>query len=208
MRFVKWISLFFVDALLFFCIGFYYGFKTENFFYPGENPVSEYESPNIITQSLTPETQVSVREEVLTENTKYVVKTVYLPDTEMSNEILELPDKYVGMDRETFLMAIENMSLSPPAHEKEKGFVSAFVDSFSPTRVKVTMYYEPEEESGFYLAVFDHQVVVYEEDKVTMYMRTGISVEDLPQEIQLKLFGGISLGSEEELYNFLESYSS
>lgn len=209
MKFVKWFSLFLIDALLFFCIGFYYGFKTETFFYPGDKVIDNYDSPHIIESEIPSfETPVSVREEVITENTKYIVKTVILPDTEMSNESIDVPAKYIGMDRETFLAAIENLEAAPPAHESEKGFVSAFVDSFSPARIKITMYYQPIEEKGFYMAVFDNQLVVYEEDRQTIYMQTGIFVEDLPEEIQIKLINGISLSNEEELYNFLESYSS
>ena len=207
MKFVKWISLFFVDALLFFCIGFYYGMKTENFFYPGNKTEEHYSSPHIIREenSAAP---VVMEEELITEHTKYVVKTVLLPDEEISNEILQIPDQYIGMDRETFLAAIENFTLVPPTSEREKGFVSALVESFSPSRVKVTMYYEPEEEKSFYLAVFDHQVIVYEEDQNTIFMRTGILMEDLPEEVQLKIIAGLTLETEEELYNFLESYSS
>ena len=207
MRFVKWISLFFVDALLFFCIGFYYGFKTEGFFYPGEQPLSDYQSPHIITPDTSADIAVSIEEKRLNADTKYVVKTICLPNTEMSNQVFDLPYEYIGMDRQTFLMAIENLAISPPAAEKENGFISAYVESYSPERVKVTMYYEPQE-TNFYLAIFDNQVVVYEEDMSTIYMRTGIYVDDLSEETRLELINGILLHSEEDLYKFLEAYSS
>lgn len=207
MRFVKWISLFFVDALLFFCIGFYYGFKTEGFFYPGEKPISDYQSPHIITPDTSADQAVSVEEKRLDKDTKYVVKTICLPNTEMSNQVFDLPYEYIGMDRQTFLMAIENLTISPPESEKENGFVSAFVESYSPERVKVTMYYEPQK-SEYHLALYDNQVVVFEEDMSTIYMRTGIYVDDLSEETRLELINGILLHSEEELYKFLEAYSS
>lgn len=209
MKFVKWISLFFINALLFFGIGFYYGLKTQNFFYPGDNVIENYDSPHIIeSKSILPDEPVSAKEEVITAETKYIVKTVVLPDTEMSNETIEVPAKYVGMDRETFLMAIENLENSPPAHEVEKGFVSAFVDSFSPSAIRITMYYETPQEQCFYIAVFDNRVVVYEKDRQTVYMQTGIFASDLPEEIQIRLINGITVNNEEELYDFLESYSS
>lgn len=208
MKFVKWISLFFVDALIFFCIGFYYGMKTENFFYPGDALVKQkYESPHIIHEE-SKTSPVVAKEETITENTKYVVKTIIMPDKEISNEILKIPSQYIGMDRETFLAAIENFSLVPPIAEKEKGFVDATVESFSSSRVKVNMYYEEEKKGNYYVAVFDHQVVVFEADKTTIFMRTGIQMEDLPEEIQRKIITGLTLKTEEELYTFLESYSS
>lgn len=207
MKFVKWISLFFVDALLFFCIGFYYGMKTENFFYPGSQANESYESPHIIREesSIQP---VVVEDECITQATRYTVKTVVMPDEDISSETIEVPEQYVGMNRETFLAAMENYSLVPPTDEREKGFVNVEVESFSASQVKITMYYESQEIKNFFLAVFDHQVIVYEDDKSTIFMRTGIHLEDLPEEMQMKLIAGMTLKTEEDLYNFLESYSS
>ncbi|MBQ7358674.1 MAG: hypothetical protein IJW63_01110 [Lachnospiraceae bacterium] len=207
MKFVKWISLFFIDALIFFCIGFYYGMKTENFFYPGSKTNETYQSPHIIREESDAE-PVAVEEECITKDTRYTVKSVVMPDEDISSETIAVPEQYIGMNRETFLVAMENYSLVPPTEEREKGFVNVEVESFSSSQVKITMYYENPEIKNFFLAVFDHQVIVYEEDKTTIFMRTGIHLEDLPEEIQMKLIAGMTLETEEELYNFLESYSS
>lgn len=56
------------------------------------------------------------------------------------------------------------------------------------------------EENGF--------VVVYHTDQKTIYASTGIQISKLPEELQQEIREGKYVGSEEQLYNFLENYSS
>ena len=62
---------------------------------------------------------------------KSVISTGLLP--------WKLPDKYVGMNREQFLEAMELYEAFPPLSEMERGFVSLEVLSFSRKRVVVQM---------------------------------------------------------------------
>ena len=51
-------------------------------------------------------------------------------------------------------------------------------------------------------------VVVYHTDRKTLYASTDILISELPQELQQEIKKGKYIGSEEQLYNFLENYSS
>lgn len=64
---------------------------------------------------------------------------------------------------------------------------------------------EPE---GFVLLEEDGFVAVYEADRKTRYSTTGILLDELPEELQQEIQQGKVIDSEEQLYNFLESYSS
>ena len=64
---------------------------------------------------------------------------------------------------------------------------------------------EPE---GFVLLEEDGFVAVYEADRKTRYSTTGIQLDELPEELQQEIQQGKVIESEEQLYNFLESYSS
>ncbi len=64
---------------------------------------------------------------------------------------------------------------------------------------------EPE---GFVLLEEDGFVAVYEADRKTRYSTTGILLDELPEELQQEIQQGKVIESEEQLYNFLESYSS
>jgi len=60
----------------------------------------------------------------------------------------------------------------------------------------------------YYIKDDDGRLVVYEAKTQNVYAQTGIETDTLPLEIQLHLDTGIFFESEEDLYNFLESYSS
>lgn len=92
--------------------------------------------------------------------------------------------------------------------ELEKGFETIELTSFSKDRVAVCKYYKEKKPEGFYLMVADHFIVVYEEDKSTIYMNTDIVLDLLPDSLQREIVEGKYVASEEELYLFLESYSS
>ena len=151
----------------------------------------------------------STRGETLSVDTEYVLlETDILHGTEVETS-WRLPGQYIGMDREQFLVAIENYSSYPPLSEMERGFVSAEVESFARERVVVRKnYHSVQLDEGFYLAAADHEVVVYMEDKETVYMDTGILLEELPEEVQLQVMQMLYLEDEEALYSFLETYTS
>lgn len=60
----------------------------------------------------------------------------------------------------------------------------------------------------FYIVEEDTHLVVYETKNDSIYMETGISKKDLPLELQKELKTGFFFETEQDLYDFLESYSS
>jgi hypothetical protein len=62
--------------------------------------------------------------------------------------------------------------------------------------------------SSFYLAAYDNKVIVYLEDKRTVYIETEILLDSLPFEIQESIMDMMWMENEEKLYDFLENYSS
>ena len=60
----------------------------------------------------------------------------------------------------------------------------------------------------YYVQASEGYVDIYQADHETVYCETSIRVEHLPEELQSSLEEGIALYSDEELYEFLENYSS
>ncbi len=54
----------------------------------------------------------------------------------------------------------------------------------------------------------DHFIVVYEEDRQRLHMNTDILLTSLNDTLKAEIIQGKYIENEEELYNFLESYSS
>lgn len=67
---------------------------------------------------------------------------------------------------------------------------------------------EQEKAYPYYLYEKDEKVNVYEGDRLTLYEETSIAVETLPEKLQEEIRGGKPVENLEELYSFLENYSS
>lgn len=221
MKFVKRISYFFVIPVFFLGLGIFVGVWGSRFFYPGR-----WQDMNELTLSSTdtgegkeisgeepretPESvAVAVSGETLCADTEYVLEETDIVRNTTVETTWQIPHKYIGMNRENFLETMELYAAHPPLSEIERGFVGLEVLSFSRERVVVRMdyrYVQPSE--SFYLAVTDHEVVVYLEDKSTVYINTGIALEDLPESLQLEIMDMLFVPDEETLYDFLETYSS
>ncbi|MDO5422832.1 MAG: hypothetical protein Q4F41_03795 [Eubacteriales bacterium] len=86
-----------------------------------------------------------------------------------------------------------------PETEPETEEISPAKEAVSSGSSQAGMYYLKEQ---------DGMVLVYRGDKRTLYERTAIRVETLPEILQLEVRMGKMLKTEQELYSFLENYSS
>ena len=193
---VKSIGLFFLYPLSMFLLGGFSFFLMETYFYPGKQP-------EVIEQAAVEEKQV------LTSDTQYVIIEADLLDGSSVETTWNIPEQYIGMDRDKFVEAMESYEQNPPLTELNKGFVSVEVKSFSPKKVVIRKnYFFSEEKQHFYLTVRDNLIVVMCEDLKTVYMNTTILLNTLPERIQAEIMVNKYIESEKELYDFLETYSS
>jgi len=147
--------------------------------------------------------------ETLNADTEYVLEETDVLTQSVVETVSGLPAKYIGMDREQFLEAMKQYEAFPPLTEMERGFVSLEVLSFSQERVVVQMNYQYVQPStSFYLAVQNNEVIVLLEDQKTIFINTGIRLEELPENVQMDIIQMRFVEDEEKLYNFLEAYSS
>lgn len=152
---------------------------------------------------------VSASSETLYVGTAYVLEETDVLRHTVVETTWSLPGKYVGMNREQFLAAMDTYAASPPLKELERGFVGLEVLSFARERVVVRMDYRyVQPSSSFYLAAYDNKVRVYLEDQATIYIDTEIPMDSLPYELQQDILRMMRIEDEETLYHFLETYSS
>ncbi len=230
MKVVKGIGLFLIYPLCMLLLGFFAGVKTVEYFYPGvgeqREPAQELlldsqrkqegaseDVPGKVTEGhwfdSDVDLQASAGGDTLCVDTEYVLQEMDILRGTMVESVGRLPGKYVGMDREQFLGAMDIYKNSPPLAEKERGFVGLEVLSFSRERVVVQMNYRyVQPTSSFYLGVVDNEVIVYLEDKETVYINTGIEMSRLPESMQIDIIQMMWIENEESLYDFLEAHSS
>lgn len=149
------------------------------------------------------------KEDTLSADTAYVIKEHDRKRETTVESVGKVPQAYLGMNREEFVAAMERYEASPPLSELERGFTGLEVLSFSGEKVVIRMdYVYVEPTKSFYLNLMDGKIVVFCDDRNTIYQYTEIEAEKLPEELQRELIIGMYVENEEALYRFLENYSS
>ena len=213
MKLVKRISLFMTLSVIMLGLGGFGALKAEEFFYPHRYSHSTEQTDVTPSEVEMPEEEqvieaAAAQEPVVTADTRYLLELVDLSEGTVSESEETIPVMYIGLNRDELLEALSAYEDNPPLTELEQGFESIELTAFSKDRVAVCKYYKEQEPQGFYLMVADHFIVVYEEDRSTLYMNTDILLERLPDVLQRQIMEGKFVASEEALYLFLESYSS
>ena len=130
-------------------------------------------------------------------------------DGTVSYEEVRMPGKYIGMNRVEMEKALWDDSRVLSLEDKERGFESQHLELFSKERVKIVRIYDTTPEvSGYYIMAVDHEIWIYQGDRTTVYFKTDLQLEQLPQQVQKEIMQGKYIDSELALYHFLESYSS
>ena len=220
MKLIRRISLFLILSGIMLGLGGYTALKAEQFFYP--NRYQAKETPNYVIQQTHEDGDIQEQIieaaagdiPVVTADTIYLVEEVNLTDGTVHETEENVPVRYIGLDREMLVNELEIYDSNPPLSELERGFETIELTSFSKDRVVVCKYYKLEKENeqaseqGYYLMVADHLIVVYRGDRQTIYMNTDILLESLSDALQAEIMQGKYLETEEEVFNFLETYSS
>lgn len=210
MKFVKRISLFFIIPMGMFSLGFYSHMKLEETFYPKKFEAELVKQKNVEVQEEPQVIPTAVGEEqIINADTQYIIEEVDLKKDTSVETKWKVPEKYIGMNRDRFVKEMELYQQSPSLTDQELGFVSVEVVSFSKAKVVIRKNYIFKEVStSFYLVNEKNFVVVYCDDLRTVYMSTNISLDSLPDDLKQEIIKKRYVATEEELYNFLESYSS
>ncbi|MBR5578073.1 MAG: hypothetical protein IKW28_03645 [Lachnospiraceae bacterium] len=206
MKILKSIGLYFVYPLITFILGFLIHMLFVDYFYPNKYDKMEEDS-RLLTENMV--VVSDSMDKITTCDTLCILEEHDLRTGNITEKTIDLPDKYWGMTRTALEQALEEYQYSPTLEDQEKGFVSLSLDRFSAEEVKITKNYNlTEEHSGYYLMVQDGKIVVMEEDKKTIYLSTDIYAEALSDSLKQELILGKFIHTIDELYGFLESYTS
>ena len=204
MRILKSIGLYFIYPFFAFLLGFFTHMGYQKYFYPNKYiPTEEsyfmendaYEVANLANP-------------ITTCDTRYIIVEFNALDNTKVEKEDKLPEKYWGMTRENLEESLIEYQEHPTLEDIEKGFLNMQLENFSQYEVKITKTYNPPQNQGYYLMVLDGKIVVMEEDKETIYLTTDIYAEALSDSLKQELIMGKFIKEMDELYGFLESYTS
>jgi hypothetical protein len=185
-----------------------------------------YQSRNVKSNSQDSEQQIqetASNQDKTDCDTEYVILEQNLNSKTHETLVSEIPAKYIGKNKEQLVELLAEEERAPSLRDRQKGIQTVRLSAFSNERVVVVKTYElsepeqtqeqgrePEAEQakGYYLLAEDGIVCVYQEDLETLYFMTGIILDQLPDSVRQEILDKKYVKNEEELYNFLESYSS
>lgn len=155
---------------------------------------------------------------IVKNNAEYVLE-VYNNETNENSEISnKIPVEFIGLTRENIIDFIgKNTDFFTDEGEKIQ---NVMLVSFAENKVVIRKNIESIEETtdynffvnnnepSYYIFLIDDAVVVYKSDKITIYMETGITRDELDETVAAELTMGVSVKNISELYRLLESYTS
>lgn len=187
------------------------GENTENGEVSDKNPPQDIVDGSAIFEanpapSLKP---VIKQEDRIDMDTEFVLIITDIGEDTNTSSRENVPNEWMGMDRSTLIKWLHDYCVSPPLEEVNKGLLSYELVSFSPELIKAKKTYLKDMVMfKYFIGIRNDMVVVYHNDKKTVYEYTGINCKNLPLEEQKKLNYGIYVKDEEQLYGILEDYSS
>lgn len=140
---------------------------------------------------------------------EYYEETYLVPEDLLTKKQTIAPGFLIGMTREELESYVARYMEHLPLSEYEAGLLSYEIISFSENKVVLRKSYDSNKVPyKFYVNISDGMVTVYYSDLKTVYEYTHIPAVDLPEELRYSLIDGIYLKDAEELYSFLEGFSS
>lgn len=147
--------------------------------------------------------------ETISENCQYWLQTYDIDREILLTNRAILPEEFSGLTKKELVKQVSMLSDKFGSLEKERGFLSMEVISFQKNKVVVRKNYDSEAISyEYYMTFQDGTVVIYNKDKVTIFDKTDITMDDLTVKEVNALLDGIYCKDLKEVYGILESYSS
>lgn len=144
------------------------------------------------------------------DQTVYILEHYYTSDKQLTQEKLPMPAEYVGCTREELLEKVQMYAKNPSKEDIEKGFKDVSMVCFSPNKLVLRKTYEVSQADAAYQVRLNREgtLVVYYADSDQIYTETDILYNSLPAKIRTEIDTGVKLYGLQEVFDFLENYSS
>lgn len=172
-----------------------------DYFYPRQyekNDFGEYVNVNAKAPDTFP----------INEHSHFVIEHYYPDENRVLTEnVLQIP-ALLGCKKDEVIAYLSDYTNHMSVEEKEQGLYSFELVSYQGQEIHLRKTYRKSKEDGFVAKSFNGEVVIMNSDEKTVYEYTSIHISTLPESLQEEVIHGYHITSLEELYQFLENYSS
>lgn len=142
------------------------------------------------------------------EVTNFVIEYYYPEEGRLLSERVDEIPMLLGCDKDGVEQYLSEYMKHLSRKEQDEGLVSYELTEYNETEITLRKTYRKEEKTGFYARSFNGTIVILQSDDKTVYEYTQIMIDTLPDDMQEKVNAGYYIENEEDLYSFLENYSS
>lgn len=178
------------------------GIFLHRFFYPqnyAKNELGEYVNITVSQQTST---------FPVNKSTIFNVEYDYPEEDRLLKEQLKCIPALMGCDKDGVERYLQNYMDNLSQSEREAGLYSYKMISYNGNEITLRKTFKKPEYNGYYAKSYNGLIVILQGDEKTVYDYTQISITDLPVDLQESVLKGYYLSSDEELYSFLETYTS
>lgn len=144
----------------------------------------------------------------ITQETHFQVEYYYKEENRTLTENIGSIPALLGCDKTGVERYLKDYMQHLSKDEQEKGLVSYGMISYRDNTIYLRKTYQKPVYKGYYAKSFNGYVVIMNGDEKTVYEYTQIPIHLLPDEMKEQVMNGYYLNNEEDLYSFLENYSS
>lgn len=145
----------------------------------------------------------------INQDTTFEIEHVYVNEQRVLTEEIACMPNLIGYSKEQLEAYLKEYPSYMTVSERQDGLISYELISYNGNHVCLRKSYDKQQEqNGFYAKSYNGNIVILNSDGKTVYEYTPIMLYMLPAELRIEVQEGIYLESEEELYNFLENYST
>lgn len=153
--------------------------------------------------------RVSVEGNLVSKNAAYYVRYKNLSTGETTIEQETLPVGFIGLTREQLVALLYTNKASMIKTTEDKRLQDIVLIRFSPDVICVEKtYLDAKSEGSFLVSIYDNHLIVFWADAKSIFMETDILADQIPVQYRNEFLQGKTIGSEEELFDLLESFSS
>lgn len=189
-------------------------------FYAGYRYGGSLDNDEIITLADgTSYMQGETKEELIDHDTEYVLESHNLDDDKITAKTENVPVELIGLSKKEVIDYIT--SHMEQFQEKGEEVKNISMISFSHDtlvlRKDVTdsiaisetiKKYQNDNPYNYYMVLEDGYLIVYKQDKTTVFLETGIREDELDETDRAQLLQGVGVKNISELYRYLEGYTS
>lgn len=199
MRKIYGISLVFIVCI--FVVGFAIGMKVRE-----QNNLSQNKKQNEIEKDMHTVNENNVKTNW---QTKWIIQKYDLITKKTQIKEVKISRDLVALERNQLEEKVKQYVRNPEEQDKRDGLIEAVLLSFSKDSVVLLKTYDStQNQKGFYLKIENGRVIAFYKDQTTIFLETDLSVDEMSTKMYKRLQKGIYFQNQEELFAFLESYTS